>query len=286
MVRQSMVVFLIGMLLIPMAALAQDNTTQGVIDGKDDGWSVYPVVGTDPAGDQVAGSPDIGEVQAFSNDRCFYLLVRLHADGQTDHYDILMDVDGGDYDFQLSVWPDRNEAVFAVFPVTRNMQPLEGVSAAQDDVIEVKMPLAAVGGRPVKTVLVQTFLGDKVGDMAPDMNSPVVDEVEPISVSAIPPEEFTTRPGHVFVTGSHEPASYLYRAFIQIPVGVAWVLERQTNTACPGGVGHADRMWPGCFGEFRSSLRLGALSSQFRHFDDRQRLRKQRKFVDGARIGV
>jgi streptogramin lyase len=160
-----------------------EKNTQIVIDGLADDWNSYPIIGNDPAGDQVAGSPDIGEVRAFDNDKFFYLLIRLHEDGKTDHYDILLDVNGGNYDYQASVWPEKNQFVFANFPVTGGMQPLKGGSAAKKDVIEVKLPLSILNGQPVLKVLVQTFLGDRTGDKISDLPVILTNETEVIGVA-------------------------------------------------------------------------------------------------------
>jgi streptogramin lyase len=161
------------------ATIEVQPTTQITIDGKMDDWADYDVLGTDPSGDQVPGSPDLAEVRAFSNDRYFYLLISLHEDGETDHYDILLDVNGGDNDYQLSVWPSQNQAVFAVFPVSGGMEPLDGVTVAQDEVIELKMPLTATEGKSIQGVFIQTFLGDRAGDMIGSLPAQVVDELEP-----------------------------------------------------------------------------------------------------------
>lgn len=169
--------------------------TRITIDGKMDDWAGYDVAASDPSGDQVPGSPDLAEVRAFSNDRYFYLLISLHEDGALDHYDILLDVDGGEGDYQLSVWPDQNQAVFAPFPITDGMEPLDGVTAAQAEVIEVKMPLAAIGNRPVKNIYVQTFLGDRSGDVVHEITAQTVDELEPESDSVAQASHSPSSPG-------------------------------------------------------------------------------------------
>src|SRR3990172_3772860 len=69
--------------------------TEIVIDGRGSDWESYPLASTDAEGDQVSGTPDIGEVRAFYNDQYFYLYIRLNAEGVTDHFDILLDADGG-----------------------------------------------------------------------------------------------------------------------------------------------------------------------------------------------
>jgi parallel beta-helix repeat protein len=162
-----------------------------VIDGNGSDWLGYDVIGEDPAGDQVAGTPDLAEVRAFSNDRFFYLLIVQYEDGDTDHYDILMDVDGGDYDYQISVWPEMDQILFAAFPVTGDMLPIEDTTAAQGEVIEVKIPLSAIGDQPVQGIYVQAFLGYGTGDTMEAPQTQIVDEVEPQAVAeatATPPQ--------------------------------------------------------------------------------------------------
>lgn len=136
-------------------------------------------------GDQVSGSPDLAEIEAFNNDLYFYTLIRLHESGTTDHYDILMDTNGGQFDYQVSVWPENNQAVFSAFPVTADMTPLDGVTAAQGQVIEIKIPLAAIQGKPVRTFFVQTWLGKETGDRMENLTPTIVQEVEPAVVAVV-----------------------------------------------------------------------------------------------------
>ena len=160
------------------------NTPQGpiftriIVDGRADDWADYAVIGSDAVGDHVAGSPDLAEVRAFNNNEYFYLFIGQHEYGITDHYDILIDIDGGDFDHQLSVWPERNRALFTSFPLAGDMQSLEGVTVAGGEIIEVKMPLAAIGDQPVRRVFVQTYLGDQVGDLMADMQPLITNELE------------------------------------------------------------------------------------------------------------
>ncbi|MBI9043555.1 MAG: hypothetical protein JEZ06_03665 [Anaerolineaceae bacterium] len=149
------------------------------IDGSMEDWGKYPQIGEDAEGDQVPGSPDLASVHAFSNDRFFYMLITLHAHGETDHYDLILDTGNGEPAFQLSVWPQMNSAVFAEFPVSGDMVPVDGVSTAQDEVIEIKMPLALTGGKPVRNIFIQTFLGNREGDFMENMPVLVVDEIDP-----------------------------------------------------------------------------------------------------------
>ena len=214
----------------PTPAFPPSDATQThvVIDGLGQDWESYPVAGVDVQGDQNAGTPDLGEVRAFCNDRFFYLSIRLSAQGDTDHYDVLMDVDGGDFDFQVSVWPDRSEANFAAFPVVGEMTPLAGVLAAQDEVIEVKMPLSAVGGLPVRSIFVQTWMDDVVGDTADGLSVASVEETDPESVAAAGPSAAMTMapsptPGYRVGDGTVLQDGYIVEVVYQNRLAPAFV---------------------------------------------------------------
>jgi streptogramin lyase len=161
------------------------DETRIFIDGKSDDWENYPSIAMDPQGDQVPGSPDIGEIRAFNNDSFFYLLIDLHENGVTDHYDLLLDVDGGDFNYQISINPLTNQAFYAAFPITRQMVPIGDIRSAEDDVIEIKFPLSYVGKKPVTKLLVQTYLGDRIGDFAPDLMVRTLNEIEVIGLQDI-----------------------------------------------------------------------------------------------------
>ncbi|MCC6299290.1 MAG: hypothetical protein IT314_08320 [Anaerolineales bacterium] len=169
------------------------KTTGVTIDGSASDWETYDRVANDATGDQVAGSPDLGELRAFNNDQNFYVMIRENETGKTDHYDILMDVNGGDFDFQISVWPERNEAVFAAFPTSGDMTPVDGVTSARGDVIEIRMALSVVGGKPVKSFLAQTWLGDQVGDVAEPAQVVAINELEPTPIPGSQPRPLPTR---------------------------------------------------------------------------------------------
>jgi len=174
---------------------------QILVDGNGADWSNYTVSGSDAAGDQMPGSPDLGEIRALNDSRHFYLSVKLHEEGVTDHYDILLDTDGGDFDFQLSVWPERNQAVFARFPVVGPMEPIQDVATAQGDVIEVELPLSALGNQSVRRLFVQTYLGaEGVGDQASDLSAATLSQATatPAAVgqpTMVSPAPAATQPG-------------------------------------------------------------------------------------------
>jgi photosystem II stability/assembly factor-like uncharacterized protein len=217
----------------PTALPTQDaNAAPIVIDGMAGDWADVQVSGTDPAGDQSPGSPDLGEIRAVNDSRFFYLHVHLHETGDTNHYDVLLDVNGGDYDYQLSFWPEENQGRFATFPVTAGMQPLDGVEAAQAEVIEVKMPLSAVGDRPVRRFFVQTFLGASAGDQAPDLAAATLSQAPaPTNTPTDAPRAAPTSAQSTEQTA--EPASTsgglpcLGGALPLAPLGLIWHRRRQ-----------------------------------------------------------
>lgn len=166
---------------------SSDEETRVEIDGKGGDWLKYEVIGNDAVDDQEVGTPDMGEVRAFNNDQYFYLMLRIHKDGLTDHYDVLMDVNGGEFDFQASVWPETDTFRFQKFPVSSGMDVIAGGQVAKGEVIELKLPLTWLNGQQVKMFMVQTFMGNKIGDMTEVLSPLVAQEKEVIGVPANKP---------------------------------------------------------------------------------------------------
>ena len=211
--------------------------TQVIIDGHGEDWESYPIAGTDASKDQVSGAPDIGEVRAFCNDRYFYLYIRLAAEGITDHYDVIISVDdGGVFEYQLSFWPGTDQAVFSKFPVTGDMQPVTGVASAQGEIIEMKMPLALIDGKKVGSIRLQNWKDGVTGDAIDDLPVPLVEEKDSGKTGVLPaatapepaapptPTQLVAaeRPSPVSLLETDALAGYVYRAFLQIPVGMVW----------------------------------------------------------------
>ena len=168
----------------PAPGTVPSKTTEIIIDGRRADWSSYPEVGSDPRDDQVSDSPDLAELRAFNNNRYLYLLVGVYGWRMEGQYDILMDVNGGDFDYQVSVWPQENRAMFSVFPVSGSMQPIKEVTVIQAEAIEVKIPLLAVGDKPVKSIFVQTKTS--AGERGDEMESRQIQtlaETEPAEVA-------------------------------------------------------------------------------------------------------
>ena len=188
--RRSFTIFLILAIVLTISgcsSTAEPVQTRVVIDGKGEDWSTYLPIVNDFKDDQASGTPDLGEIRAFCNDQYLYVNIKLNQDGETDHYDLLLNTGGGtNFTYQLSVWPKKNEARFGAFPVTE-MHLVDGVTSAQDEVIEVKMPLSLVDGKKVTWLLVQTYNQNTktVDDMAQGAVQ-TVKEVETIQSTPIP----------------------------------------------------------------------------------------------------
>jgi sugar lactone lactonase YvrE len=78
----------------------------------------------------------------------------------------------------------------------------------------------SAGTRPATSVPTTTSIG-----VISTTNATTPSPTEPPAAAPIeppPPEALTDRPGHVTVDGQPGYADYLYRSFLQIPVGMAW----------------------------------------------------------------
>jgi len=211
----------------PTTTSEKPRATAVVIDGKRDDWNNYSVLATDPAGDQPPGSPDLAEVRAFNNDRYFYLFIRLHQNGQMDSLNMQVDIDGGDFDYQLGVWPRENRAVSTALPI-RNFNPLQGVTSAQDDVIEIKIPLSAFGNRPVQRFRVATNLNGPEGDRMENIQAKAVNETEPAAFVQVPTATSTLAVAKI-PTASSTPA------VAQVPTATSTPTATASNVRRPTG---------------------------------------------------
>jgi hypothetical protein len=112
------------------------------------------------------------------------------------------------------------------------MQPLDGVEAAQAEVIEVMMPLSAVGDRPVRRFFVQTSFGASAGDQAPDLAAATLSQAPaPTNTPTDAPRAAPTSARSTEQTP--EPASTsgglpcLGGALPLAPIGLIWHRRRQ-----------------------------------------------------------
>ena len=67
------------------------------------------------------------------------------------------------------------------------MEPLESVQSAQLNVVELKMPLSAVGGQKVRSIFVQTWMAGQVGDQSDRFPVNEVEESDSSAAAAVPP---------------------------------------------------------------------------------------------------
>lgn len=124
--------------------------TQIVIDGQPDDWSGYPTLCFDEEGDAFDGGFDLKSVRAFTNDKCLYLMLEAYGNiGEYVQIDLDIDVDGdGDEDYTAVFSPRTGRRDFGDFTSgERVWGPMQGGSAAEGEVVEIKMPLALIGGR-------------------------------------------------------------------------------------------------------------------------------------------
>lgn len=169
----------------PPATSKPTLETAITIDGVFDDWKDRQPIGSDDLDDHVPGTPDISQVFGFSNDRFFYLFLKLNSEGTTDHYDIIVDIDGNNADYQVSIWPNQSNAAFSTFPVSGRMDQVDGVVASEGkDGVEIKLPLSLLGNSAVRTVFIQSYTsGSKSDDFVDTMESPLAFESEPVTVA-------------------------------------------------------------------------------------------------------
>jgi sugar lactone lactonase YvrE len=174
---------------IAAAALGQ-AVTQVRIDGHGDDWASYKALLNDSQGDNNGGAFDIASISAFTNDLFLYVLIRTTgARGACVQIDL--DILAGTRHFIASFSPDEGGPA-ALGEIRGNtfagIGVVEGSVGAAAEVVEFKMPLAALGNPTSATLRdVRPMAGTCCEDpawYAIDQTSPVsvphVDEVEPV----------------------------------------------------------------------------------------------------------
>ena len=190
----------------------QQIITQIVIDGKLDDWSGYQISGEDPSGDHHAGTPDIKNLRAFSNDSYLYMFIEFYELGGYDHFYFNITTESNT-DYQLTLFNDggaqiENKSTYKITPIMAIL--------AVDSGYEFKIPLSAVNDEKIKTIYANVWLGTGNGDRAFSSILFNVDEIE----SLIQPgslKEISTRPAH-FQLASGAKGDYTYRSFLQVPI--------------------------------------------------------------------
>jgi hypothetical protein len=175
------------------AALSQ-AVTQVRIDGHGDDWASYKVLLNDSRGDNKGGAFDIASLSGFTNDLFLYLLVRTTG-SRGAYVQIDLDILAGTRHFIASFSPDEGGLANLVEirgNASARIGEVEGSVGAAAEVVEFKMPLAALGN-PASVTLrgVRPMAGTCCEDpawYAIDETSPVsvphVDEVESVSTES------------------------------------------------------------------------------------------------------
>ncbi len=200
--------------------------TQIIIDGQPDDWSGYRILKYDQNGDISEGGFDLKSVRAFTNDHYFYLMIEAHGNiGEYVQIDLDIDIDGdGNQDYMATFRPRTGRRDFGDFTSgQRNWESMEGGSAAEGKVVEIKMPLGLIGSCEWFTLMnIRVMNGTCCGEqwyMVDNMGPAYVARSNEIEA---PPTQRVERPGHVFMAAGGAKADYLYRGFVQVPGGIAW----------------------------------------------------------------
>jgi hypothetical protein len=166
-----------------MTAVPDDNITRITIDGRSEDWARYPASAVDPAGDQVSGSPDLGEIKAFTNDRYLYMFLAFQDAGRFDHMYFNITTGGGEYKLTLTGGGAKVE--------TRADGSVELVAAefTQEEGYEFRLPLTALQNQTVRHILANVWLGSENGDTADVPNVRALQEVD-----ASPPDVVEAAP--------------------------------------------------------------------------------------------
>ena len=123
--------------------------TRIIIDGQPDDWSDYRILKYDQSGDTSKGGFDLKSVWAFTNDQYLYLMIEAHGNiGEYVQIDLDIDVNGdGNQDYMATFRPRTGRRDFGDFSSgQRNWESMKGGSAAEGEVVEIKMPLELIGG--------------------------------------------------------------------------------------------------------------------------------------------
>ncbi|MCK4816971.1 hypothetical protein KA005_14475, partial [bacterium] len=197
-----------------------EKVTQIVIDGNGDDWTSYEVVSSDVLGDQIHGSPDLAEVRAFKNDKYLYIMLKFDEGGYSEQIIFGLGM-GGSITYQFNVFLSGMAEISR--PIGSTLVPIP-VFSAQGEVLEIKVALDEIGGQLQEFHFIETccFGEDhKRGDKMDCGHILVVNEIEP-TISSSNVQEITNRPCHINLGDGTLKAEYLYRSFLQIPVGMAW----------------------------------------------------------------
>lgn len=167
----------------PTPPSSESVITPVVIDGQPDDWADYPVLLTDREGDTFKGGFDLKSVRTFTNDQYFYLLLDAYGDiGEYVQVDLDIDVDGdGNQDYMATFRPRTGRRDFGDFTSGKDVWgPMRGGSAAEDNIVEFKMPLTLIAGRKSFTLMRIRVMN---GICCAPGQWYVVDDMGPVSIS-------------------------------------------------------------------------------------------------------
>ncbi len=193
--------------------------TQIVIDGQVDDWAGRPLVvddGVDAEGDFL----DITQVYAFLNQDALYLRLDF-ADpaAPLEQFDVEFQADGRWY--ILSYQPGSSQAYID------QLGPTTTSTFSYDSSLEMRLDRADLGDpAEIEIREIRVMVGEccqppawRAADTVGGIDLPVVHEVSAVAIAEGPAETRESRPGHVALPDG-TPADYVYRSFVQIPVGM------------------------------------------------------------------
>lgn len=167
----------------PTPPSSESAVTPVVIDGQSDDWADYPVLLTDREGDTFKGGFDLKSVRAFTNDKYFYLMLDAYGEiGEYVQVDLDIDVDGdGNQDYMAVFRPRTSRRDFGDFTSGKEIWgTMQDGLAAEDKVVEFKMPLTLIAGRESLTLMRIRVMN---GICCAPGQWYVVDDIGPVSIS-------------------------------------------------------------------------------------------------------
>lgn len=218
------------------------TTTEIIIDGEADDWNDRPLLHEDQAGDVEGNFWDITKVYAFLNQDSLYILIES-VDPAAPFVQLDLEL-SADSQHHLLTWQPSfahlgqyEHSVFAVGSVLEGRIDLRELNSPETSVVISQIRIMAGDPPPSET-------WRSVDDFNPKLQSVAwVNEVDPalaqtnedessaspkiVSDSNSNPDQsiftepLTERIGHVW-TVSGAQVEYVYRSFLQIPVGMTW----------------------------------------------------------------
>lgn len=195
-----------------------NTPTSIIIDGLAGDWKGIASSWTDAEGDQMQFSPDIDRFSAVISDTYLYGMISFHSWGNYDFVDLwISDTEGSQ--FVLYISPVSGVGSYS--RLGENLIPIR-LEAAQGDIIEFKVALSELQFIPAafnNLAICCSIEGPANDSLTLSGVIPTFTENPDLIISN--PDRLE-RPGHVFIVDGNRPVEYLYRSFIQMPVGITW----------------------------------------------------------------